>query len=288
MSGNSARFYEDLREERVLRESLKLPVLDSTAMELEWATSQTELDIDRIVGLIQRDPGLVAALLRIANSAYYGFRQELRSVSETVRVLGAEPVRRIGIAFYTRALYPEDNATAKTLWLNCAAAGIAAQEIARRAQFDDPEVLGTAGVLHDIGKLVLLANYGEAYVEFLRTGVPPGPGGLEQELGRFEGTHTSLGGLACRSWGILGKACAGACFHHGWPQDVTLLPTDGIAASVVAWADALAHKAFGGAPPEFAPEVREELDRLQLSERVREELSEPILKAIHDNVDDYV
>jgi HD-like signal output (HDOD) protein len=214
-------------------------------------------DFERVV---RPDLGLTANLLRCANSAFYRGSREISSVRDAITRMGLRRVFEVvaGSSF-ARAIpeYLEGyEATSEKYWAHSVATAVLSDRIGREAGFTYPDLAFTAGLLHDLGKIVVstwLTRHPSVRIARPLT--------LEDEIDLLGTTHGQLAELLCSKWNLPKDIGAAARWHHT-PGDA---PTATLRylASVVQLADQATHVAgFGGATSE--PLDAETLERLNL------------------------
>jgi putative nucleotidyltransferase with HDIG domain len=113
--------------------------------------------------IIRHDQALTAKLLAIANSPYYGFRHEITSVSRAVVAIGYNEVRNLCMGLsLMNYMHPEtfkDRLEAEMMWLHSLLVSEAARIVAEKTGKMDAEMAFTAGLLHDVGKVILAAFF---------------------------------------------------------------------------------------------------------------------------------
>lgn len=133
------------------------PVLE----EIEVALQSNQCSLSSLGETIQKDPDLTARLLRLANSAFYGFASRVSTVAEAVSLIGVQQVQELIAAssVLDRFESVDDELVNKdSFWRHSIAVGIAARQIALEQRLPQPEKLFVAGLLHDIGRLALLLH----------------------------------------------------------------------------------------------------------------------------------
>jgi len=211
--------------------------------------------------LIRRDQSLCSRVLAAANSAYYGFSRQVTTVQRATLVLGFDELRRIclgaGLGDFFSALGLKDDNEAAGLWLHSLAVAEAARLMADSLTGGQQEDAFTAGLLHDLGKVVLAARLPRAYATVRELMRRRGLSWVaaEELLGL---DHQDLGLYLAEHWGLppmLGEVMAR---HHQPLRELSYWPL----VAVVHLADSLAHRVEGGlgwpadpAGPEPWPEV---------------------------------
>ncbi|WP_306589819.1 response regulator [Geothrix sp. 21YS21S-4] len=183
------------------------------AMETEKCGTE---DLGRIVA---DDPGMSAKLLKLANSAFFGLHRQVASPIEAVAFLGADTLRSLVLAHGIFGGAPPlitKNLTIQEIWSHSLHVGMGAKVIAgmeglSRAQ---QEVAYAAGLLHDLGILVLASWAPKEYDEILGQ-ARAGEVVLDHaEQKAFGATHSDLGGYLMDLWGLPEALSRAAAFHH--------------------------------------------------------------------------
>lgn len=171
-----------------------------------------------IGSLVAKDPAVAAKLLQIANSVAFGLHHPISDVRESVMYLGVETTRSIILLAHTFSYFdrfkisfrPED------LWTHSVRVAQKAQKIARleSASQDVVDQCYTAGLLHDLGKMVLAANLPELYAQGVAVArmrqVPIHI--AEAEL--FGATHADVGAALLGVWGLAEGILEAVALHH--------------------------------------------------------------------------
>ncbi len=169
--------------------------------------------------VISQDPALTAKLLKIANSSFYGFSAEIATVSKAVAVLGTKQVRDLVLATsVSKAFEGIDNelVTMKNFWKHSIFCGLTARIIAYESRKAKGESVFIAGLLHDIGQLIMFSKLPELSKEALMLSVE-GPQELalnkaEQQVFGFD--HTQVGAELIRRWKLPVSIQECVEFHH--------------------------------------------------------------------------
>jgi putative nucleotidyltransferase with HDIG domain len=130
------------------------PVLD----EIENALQSPQCSLTSIGDAIQKDPDLTARLLRLANSPFFGFASRLSTVAEAVSLLGIQQIQDMITASAVFKGVPDKLVNKDTFWRHSLAVGIAARLLAMERRLPKPDKFFVAGLLHDVGRLVLMSQ----------------------------------------------------------------------------------------------------------------------------------
>lgn len=251
---------ERLRRELLQRSDLVLPLPDFV-VRLLTLLNRPETEPSDIESYLQNDQVLVARLLAMVNSPFYGMSRTIRTIKEAVVVLGFRGVRSLVLAISTARFLQRDFSCyghdARGLWSHAASVAAGSRHLARlvRLESEACEQLFVAGLLHDIGKLVLAPYLTDA----LRGRHPTSTSStveFERELLGID--HTEAGALVAAKWNLSSEVQEVLKAHHDGATDGAE-GSDGAAgpptSACVRVADAVAHERGYGYAPGRAPAV---------------------------------
>jgi HD-like signal output (HDOD) protein/CheY-like chemotaxis protein len=184
-----------------------------------------DVSLERIAKIVSTDAGMTAKILQLANSAFMGVRYSVSNPTQAVSLIGTEMVRALVLSVHVFSQFEDARGVAsywKSLWehsmsVACLAKRIAVSEKCPKQLVDDSF---TAGVLHEIGKLVLLAQMPNEYAAILAV-VAERPGTLSaEERARFGCTHADLGAYLISIWGLPHSLIHAVAYHDCPSQTV--------------------------------------------------------------------
>jgi putative nucleotidyltransferase with HDIG domain len=201
-----------------------LPPFPAVALQLMSLLDDTEAPIKRIVELLRIDPALSAEILRVANSALYGLSRKIDNVSHAVAVLGTEVVKRLALTValgrFSRSFMRVHGL--RVCWDHSVACAVIAEELAQ-AMKQPKDRAYTAGLLHDIGRLALLACHPVEYNNLFVIARENSFDELECEWELFDVDHCSAGAWLARHWNLPDDFTeAIAKHHHAEARDASL------------------------------------------------------------------
>jgi putative nucleotidyltransferase with HDIG domain len=230
----------------------RLPPAPKLLPQLLDALARVDADIGRVVETISFDPALTVKLLQMCNSAFFGLPRRVTSVSEAVTRLGFHAVYDVvAIMSGEKFLRPAhgSQADADRLWKHAVITAFSARSLARGLGLDS-ELLFTAGLLHDIGKVPLVEALQGDYTALITDPTLYGKALIELEQASFGIDHASVGARLLEQWSFSAEFIACVRFHHH-------CKAAGVMAKLAAClevADDLAHS-LENTPGEEAPEV---------------------------------
>lgn len=229
-----------------------LPSSPAIITALIGLTSDTNTDIGKIGKTILADQSLTAKLLKLSNSSFYGRSKEVVSLREAILLLGFQTLRSLVVATSTRSLYhssvSED--TVDALWEHSLATALASRQIAESIRHPLAEESFIAGLMHDIGKLVMLQKLTEDYKKIISRIMEEGGSFIELEDELFGFNHTDVGLLILHKWSFP-KVLSNAVFEHHNPIENEETPAS--LAFIVHLADHMV-RSFGAGFSDYAVE----------------------------------
>lgn len=219
----------------------ELPAPPKDAIRVVQACSRPGTDSHELSALVANDPVLTAELLRVANSAYFGFVSQVKSVARAVIVLGNRALRNLVLCIAMRDTLSKEAIPGFDIdayWEDALRRAVAARNLAELAQLDADECF-TAGLLQDFGLLVMLYLNPQQvqYWKSLSTASPERRRELELDL--FHTTHDDVGLALAKSWDLPADLAMAMGHHHdGPPEDAN--PQDAVLCRVASCADWMA------------------------------------------------
>ncbi|HEY3855041.1 MAG TPA: HDOD domain-containing protein [Verrucomicrobiae bacterium] len=262
---------------RYLDDVASLPPAPMLLTQLLTLFRQPDADIDHIVRLITHEPSLTAQILRASNSAAYSGEQASTDIFEAVTRMGFFQVYCLVVALCgARAKSiegAEKGVNVDELWRHSVAAAVAASVVAD-ASNQSKEVAFTAGLLHDIGKLVLASIGRERYAAAIQRAKNEKASLTSVEQFVFIIDHSELGGELMHRWTLPPDVVAAVKYHH----DLASAATYEQLTAAVQLGDNLAHQLLKddqGGTDIFAPAS----DALKVLRLKDEELPRLLAKA---------
>ncbi|MFQ5571177.1 MAG: HDOD domain-containing protein [Rhodothermales bacterium] len=202
-----------------IHESVRaLPVLPTAVSRLLTLTREVDVNFREIARVIETDQTLTARTLRAANSPLYSVSRRVQTVRQATVLLGTDTIVNLVLGVSVMSLQsglhrqlPFDPAL---FGRHSIAVALAARNLAQHFRLPNPGEAFVAGLLHDIGKLVLLMHYGEKYAwlmkQALQGEVPLNL--LEEEA--FDLDHALVGHALCLHWHLPPAMAQAVAEHH--------------------------------------------------------------------------
>ena len=192
--------------EPLLKQAGQLPSLPEVYIrvtELLETESATGIKIEEAV---QSDSALTARILKLINSAYYGLQNPVTSISQAVTLLGRQQLKQVLVGSVLANVFKDFDITAfplRDFWQHCIKTAIIARQLAmQNARVIDHETFFTAGLLHDIGWLVIAKVNPGSYIQITALAKSENKDVIQVENEKLGVTHIDVGVALLEKWGI--------------------------------------------------------------------------------------
>jgi putative nucleotidyltransferase with HDIG domain len=199
-----------------------LPSMPTLYVELLEELRSGEPSMERVGAIIGRDIAMSAKILQLVNSAFFGMSRPVSNAAEAASFLGFSTVKALVLSTQIFSQFNQLERRAfpgfsvQNLWKHCWTAGVFARKIAQAEHLDSEAVeqCFTAGLLHDVGKLILLANlpeqFNRAIIQARQKGIHP----VMAEAEVFGCTHAEVGACLLSLWHLPTPIIEAVAFHH--------------------------------------------------------------------------
>lgn len=195
-----------------------LPPMPDVVAKILMLLSSADCETGELIEALSHDPALVARIIKVSNSSLYGGYQEIGSINQAVVRLGMRTTRSVVVAASTRTLFPMDRTRrgllGRSLWEHAVQSGLAARRVAEFTRRADADEAFAAGVLHDLGKVIILLNCPDEYAEVQKRLEHGAPDSITAERAVLGFDHCLVGERLLTNWSMPGNLCAVARWHH--------------------------------------------------------------------------
>ncbi|WP_061213253.1 HDOD domain-containing protein [Syntrophomonas wolfei] len=203
----------------------ELPALPHIVVKIMQLSEDPDSTVQDISNVLNQDQAMTARVLRLANSAFFGFPRRISTVTDAIVFLGFKTIRSIVLAVsVSNILDREIEGYALEhgeLWRHSQCSAIAARMIARKCKFGSLDLAYTAALLHDIGKVILNDHMKEAYHEVVARVDENNISFMEAENEVFGFNHAQVGARVAEKWNLPPELVESIALHHS-PQDALL------------------------------------------------------------------
>lgn len=203
----------------VAAELRSLPSLPTVYLRLLQEMQSPDASIGRIGDIISTDMGMSAKILQIVNSAFFGLPRHISSPAQAASLLGVETIRGMMLSIHIFSAFEQEEMPAfslPALWNHSAMVGAFAKKIAEMEECDE-KGLGDAyiaGLLHDIGKLILADSLPKEYARALEIARVKSAALTDAESETIGLTHAEIGAYLLGLWAFPDPVVEAAAYHH--------------------------------------------------------------------------
>ncbi len=206
----------------ILAKVRNVPSIPSVVVKLRQYLSDPDVSFKELAKIIEYDPGLTANLLQLANSAYFGWSGGIKTVKEAITRLGTNRIFQMVLCMSVAPLVRKPvkgyDMESNGLWVHSIAVAICAEQLAKRLDIPNSEEAFTAGLLHDMGK-VLLGTFVEVDDEPIKDLVNnQGLSFNEAERQVLGIDHAEAAAELLKYWNLPENVVAAARWHHNPEQ----------------------------------------------------------------------
>ncbi|MFH0726019.1 MAG: HDOD domain-containing protein [Pseudomonadota bacterium] len=195
-----------------------LPVLPGIALKLFNILSDPDAMITALAKVIETDPSLTLKLLKVVNSAFYGFSRKIGTVKEAVVILGTDEIKNLAFGLSAAKTFQNVHfkgmANPNALWHHSIGTAIIAERLGRKVpEYKDASAF-TAGLIHDTGKIFLMEHFPKLYNDVCNTALKHKIPVVEMEEEKFELNHAVIGKVVATRWNLPDSLIQAIGSHH--------------------------------------------------------------------------
>lgn len=198
---------------KLVEKRFEIPTIPAIATKVAQEIRDPQTSAVRLSRLIANDQGLTTRILSVANSPFYGVGRESSSVQQAVVTLGFQVVLSLVVCFSTRKVYQKFGDIEKSLWEHAMGAALAADKIANMKQLKCRREAFVAGLMHDVGKVVLNNDDPETFARAYQM-TQEGSESVDAEHELFSVNHTDVGMVLTQRWGLSDALVQSVFLHH--------------------------------------------------------------------------
>ena len=256
---NNSELFEELVSK--LEDLMPLP---TTIKKLVQLTRDPDSDLNEIVLSLEKDQAMVAKILKLANSSYYGFSKQIKTIAHAVVCLGYNTIKNIALTATTHSILNKgvvSYALEKgALFKHSYSVAIAARILATKLKYPNPDEVYVMGLLHDVGKVVLDQYAKQKFIDVVRLFRSGNISFLQAEEQVLGFNHGEIGAKVAEKWNLSDDLVQSIRYHH----DPANAPANNLTVHMVHIADMVSELlgiglGYDGLNYELQPESMEKL-----------------------------
>lgn len=211
----------------LVNDTIELPTMPEVLLKLNEVIAGSDASAADVAKVVTKDPAVSTNILRIVNSAYYGLQVRVSSVSLAVSVMGFNMTKKVALKAAVFSAFGKRREKIQhfdplAFWKHAIYTGVAARTLAAASPaFADvhPEDVYIAGLLHDIGKIILMEKAAPRYLAMLRRAVQEQRSETAVETDCFGFTHADVGSVLAIKWSLPEDLAIAIRYHHAPSRD---------------------------------------------------------------------
>lgn len=198
-----------------------LPTLPSLLNRFNEMIQDPKISMATFAKELSKDQALTSKILKLINSAFYGFPGRIGTVAHAVVLLGYDALKGLIV---TSNIFDDLPEKAYPLWVHSIAVSVASRQVAQELNLADVEEFAVAGLLHDLGKVVMHIELADEYDEVIRYAEENQIPMVDAEDKFFGFNHSDIGVWLSKKWSLPSKLTTAIGYHH--IKDVSKLPPE--------------------------------------------------------------
>jgi len=188
-----------------------LPTVPGTFRQISAMLEKPRITLDELGRFVSKDPALTAKILKMVNSAAFGFPGRISSVSHAIMLLGLNVIKGLLLGVCVSELMQKSMAG---LWEHSLGCAYSARFIAQKKNLKEPEETSICGLLHDIGKVVMMLGFPREFEQVAAEAEATGVTLYAAEKKCFAATHADVGCWLAQKWHFPLSLVEAIGYHH--------------------------------------------------------------------------
>ncbi len=207
----------DSKIERKLESLRQLPTIPHVLTEVLGAVDNSNISAGRIGKIVEKDQALAAKVLSVANSPFYGFSRKISTIDLAIVVIGLNSIKEIILSLFIQKFFAnvrKDVFDINEFWKYSVFSGACSRLLARKLGYRLAGEAFVAGLMHDIGILVLIQYFTDKFMEIRRVQFEENISFTAAEEKILNCTHCDIGAWFSRKWNLPDQLYKAILNHH--------------------------------------------------------------------------
>jgi putative nucleotidyltransferase with HDIG domain len=202
-----------------------IPTLPNIVIKVNEMLQDDDTSIKKLSKVIEKDQSIVTKILTLVNSTFYGFRSRIKNISHAVIVLGFNTIRNAVVSVSIIKTFSGEKTfegfDIRDFWKHSVGVAVTSMHLAERTRLDSPDDCFVAGLLHDIGKVVLSQHFTEPFGLVWKSVKEDGLSFFEAEQKLLPVNHAQIGGHLAKKWQFPVSLIDTITYHHAIRKSVS-------------------------------------------------------------------
>jgi HD-like signal output (HDOD) protein len=194
-----------------------VPSLPGVVSELKKALENPDVPFNTLEKIVDKDTSFATRLLKIANSSYYGLTSKVGTISQALTVLGLSELKTLLVSTSLAQVFKglsNENVNMESFWKHSVACAVCSRSIAIRHREQNVEEYFLAGLIHDLGRLVMLQHLAQKTEQASNMAIEKRIPITQAEEETFSFNHADLSGRILKEWKLPGNLIEMVRLHH--------------------------------------------------------------------------
>ena len=195
-----------------------IPTLPTIVFEVNKMLEDYEVSIKKLSAVLEKDQAMVTKILKLVNSSFYGFRSRINNIPHAVIILGFNTVRNALVSVSIIKAFskegPGERFDITEFWKHSIAVAVTSKYLSEQSKLDSPDDCFVAGLLHDIGKVILAQHFTDLFDRIWESVKGEGKSFSEAERDLLPVTHAQIGGYLTKKWQFPDALIDSIAYHH--------------------------------------------------------------------------
>lgn len=196
----------------------EVPTLPIVYQQLFSKMSNPNVSVPQLAEVVSRDQSLATKILKLVNSAFYGYKKEINTISRAMVILGFRTVRNAALAIsvfdYVSGAEEDSRFPVEDFWKHSLCSASIAKVVGQKTGVKQQEETFVSGLLHDIGKMIMMKYFPEDFSEVCGVALDKGITWNEAEHELLNVDHTTVAKAVLRSWNFPSNLTEAIQYHH--------------------------------------------------------------------------
>ena len=201
-----------------------IPTLPTIIIKMNEMIQDQDISIKQLSATIEKEQALVTKILRLVNSTFYGSRSKTNNIPHAVIMLGFNTIRNAVISVSTTEAFSGEKRLEgfeiSGFWKHSIAVAVTSGYLSQQSRLDVPDNCFVAGLLHDIGKVILSQHFSELFRQVWRSIAEDGLSFYEAEEKLLPVNHAQVGGYLAKKWLLPPSLTDSITYHHAIRKSV--------------------------------------------------------------------
>jgi putative nucleotidyltransferase with HDIG domain len=195
-----------------------IPTLPEVALKVNGLLQDEDISIRKLSGIIEKDQAIVIKILRLVNSSFYQFKSKIESIPRAMVVLGLNTIRNAVLSVSVINVFPHTESNngldIKEFWRHSIAVAVVSKHLGSKTLLESPDECFIAGLLHDVGKVVLARYFVDLFAQICTLIQEEGLTFLEAEKKVAPVNHAQIGSHLAHRWQLPSALTDAIKYHH--------------------------------------------------------------------------